>query len=237
MRFFKLPNTYWSDRRSRLIAKTGPQGHLVDLYLNSCSMGNYIGIFYLNRDQACMDLSMAESDLMDYVQKFIDLGIVKYDEENEIIWIVDAAQHMGQMLAADKRAIGVRADYACVSKNSPLRKEFYAKYAKALTLLDEELCADETTGTDSSLNKAKIGEARLRFDGAVEVLMALRTDNRQLFSENADEYVGADAVSIWKEKGHAEATRIILAAMRSNDLDLRVAMGRKPVASSPLRDI
>ena len=237
MRFFKLPNTYWSDRRSRLIAKTGPQGHLVYFYLNSCSMGNYIGIFYLNRDQACMDLSMAESDLMYYVQKFIDLGIVKYDEENEIIWILDAAQDMGQMLVADKRAIGIRADYSRVSKNSPLRKEFYIKYAKALTLPNEELGSDETTGTESSFNKTMLREARLRFDGAVEMLMALRSDNRQQFSVNADELVLADAGGIWKEKGHAEAVRLILAAMLSNDLDLRVAMGRKPMACTPLRDI
>lgn len=237
MRFFKLPNTYWSDRRSRLIAKTGPQGLLVHLYLNSCLMGNYICIFYLNCDQACMDLSMEEADLMGYIQKFIELGIVKFDAENEIIWILDAAQDLGQMLAADKRAIGVRADYACLPKKSPLRMEFYTRYAKALTLPNEELASVETTATESSFNKTMVRELRLRFDGAVEMLMALRSDNREQFSANADEAVGADAVSIWKEKGHAEATRLILAAMLSSDLDLRAAMGRKPKASLQQRDI
>lgn len=225
MRFTKLHAEFWNNRASRAIKAAGPQGLQTYLYLQSCPMGNYLGLYYLNLDQASLDLGMTAESIMGYVEKFIAAGFMKWDAENEMLWIVDAAaDNIGELPVKDLRVKAVKKDFATVPKKSPLRAEFYAKYATMLHLDPESFQGSQEQTVAKAITPSNT--LMVELDAVIKLLVLRRSMNRAEYPETGDSYVAVDANQLCDEVGAKEATARIMQAIVTGDLELFEAMKR-----------
>lgn len=224
MRYTKLHTTFWSGRDSRKIAAAGPQGFQVYLYLLSSSMSNYIGLYYLNKHQAMSELRISETDLDAYVAKFQADGFMKYDAENEILWIINAAaDNIGEVSAGDKKVVALRKDFKAVDNKSPLREEFYNKYSKMLKLEPETFGAKEPAApVVPKIDTSKHPELATLFG----LLTRMREDQRDVHPVSDDAKVWQRLLQINSLVNKDDIQVLMLNAITTRDLDLEQTLGQ-----------
>lgn len=134
MRYTKLPSNFWNSKSGRAVRACGAEALQVYLYLRSCEMGNYVGFFRLNTGYAAVDLGISETTLMEYIAKFSKAGLMIYDSEAEVLWVIDQAEvQVGELKAGDKQIIGINKNIAAIER-SALRDAFFNRYHKQLNL-------------------------------------------------------------------------------------------------------
>lgn len=145
MQFAKLATTRYSDARARLIRAAGIQGPQAYDYLFSSSQVNYLGLYPINTALAAIETCMSEAEFLRYIECFESAGIVKFDRENYLLWVIDAAATtLGELKQiegkkADNKVVMVNKAFKAVPEASPLKFEFYSKYVDMLKIENEEM--------------------------------------------------------------------------------------------------
>lgn len=133
--FSKVLPTFWVDARGRALRRAGRDAQLVALYLSTCPASTWTGLFYLAIPTVSHEIGMPEDDVRRAIDKLRDLGFLMVDEENEVVFMPDAAElQIGPELAlGDRRIKGLERDLEPYL-SSPLVEVFLARYGKAFHL-------------------------------------------------------------------------------------------------------
>ncbi|MCD6385734.1 hypothetical protein J7M23_08150 [Candidatus Sumerlaeota bacterium] len=90
MRYQRINVSIWQNPRFKGLS---PLGQRLYLYLLSCPHGNLLGLFYLPPGYMCTDLSISPEELEKSLKELEEKTFIKYDPENEIIWVIDFLEH------------------------------------------------------------------------------------------------------------------------------------------------
>lgn len=128
--YSKVSPQFWIGKTGKALRKQGLEAQLVGLYLltspHSTMLGMYpLPIIYIGHETG-LGLEGASKGL----QRCIEAGFCKYDEDSEVVWVVEMAHYQiaGSLNVNDKQCKGVQKAYDEVIEN-PFLSEFYEKYA------------------------------------------------------------------------------------------------------------
>jgi hypothetical protein len=239
--------SFWTDSTGRALRKAGPEVQLVALYLLSSAHCNYISLYPLPIAYACADLGMSEKALMAAIATVETTGFMKFDRANEIVWIVEGAgQQIGDLKYSpksksagtpDTRIACVRREFAQVPKASPLRAEFFAKYAEMLKLdQDVALAVKPTPPKQISVPVAAAAKTQSleeqHYATALKTFMAQREAQRDVFLEGGDSSARATAQSLVRRTNWPTAAALLGYAIVANDLNLVETQDHVPSESA-----
>ena len=105
------------------------EAQIVAFYLLTTPHANMIGLYYLPKIFISHETGLTMQGASKGLQRCIEAGFCRYDEENEMVWVVEMAIHqIGELKATDNRCIGIQNEYDRLPE-SLYFQEFYEKYA------------------------------------------------------------------------------------------------------------
>lgn len=223
MRYTQVFQSFWNDRTSRQLVKTGPAALQTYLYLLSGPLSNYLGAYYFNPGQAAFDLDTVVEDIMAYVAQFERLGLVKHDPASEFMWVVNGAEAIGALKSGDNRVKAAQKEFDAIPADCSFRIDLHAKYAADLKLKTLDPAPATATASPASAPVAASAAEAQKVLGAAEIVLAQR---RYLAAQSPDELGRSDdeVLSIVQRlialAGSDKALAEISSAAASRDLDL-----------------
>lgn len=129
--YSKVSPRFWTGETGKGIRKAGLETTLVALYLMSCPHANMTGIFYVPVMYIAHETGISLDDAREALDNLIELGFCGYDEEAEIVFIINMArfQVAETLHVRDNRRIAViREVEACGHDEfANLFRELYAE--------------------------------------------------------------------------------------------------------------
>ncbi|MYM83341.1 hypothetical protein GTP44_15435 [Duganella sp. FT50W] len=133
---------FWRGETADALRAAGPVTMLVACFLNT-AYTNHIGLFCLDVDRAASDTGLTSEQVQAELQTLEQTGFLKYDEQTQMVWIIDRADFaLGRIRANDKARIKLaNAEFAAIPLECTMREEFFEQYEYKLRLsdLDEEV--------------------------------------------------------------------------------------------------
>lgn len=131
----KVSPHFWIGRTGKELRQAGPESQLVALYLLTSPHANMIGLYYMPLAFLSHETGLTMEGAKKGLNSAIKAGFCKYDEQSEMVWVVEMATHqIGETLKpGDKRCTGVQNEYEKVSDNLFLSM-FYEKYSKQFNM-------------------------------------------------------------------------------------------------------
>jgi len=106
-----------------------PEAQIVAFYLLTTPHANMIGLYYLPKMFISHETGLPFEGACKGLQRCIEAGFCRYDDENEMVWVIEMAIHqIGELKATDNRCIGIQNEYDKLPE-SLYFQDFYAKYS------------------------------------------------------------------------------------------------------------
>lgn len=122
----------------------GPITQLLAIYLTSCAHATFLCIYRLPIAYIVADLSLSEEQIRKSLAELEEIGFAKYDEENEIVFVVKGVQTQValELKPRDTKVKAMRRELSAVPGACSFKQEFFDMYADAYHLVDKD--ADES---------------------------------------------------------------------------------------------
>jgi hypothetical protein len=132
--YTKVLARFWTGETGRALRGDAP-AQLVAAYVITSPHSNMLGFYYLPISYIANDTGIPIEGASKALQRIIDGGFCRYDEQAEVIWVTEMAKYqVGESLELkDKRVISIRREYASLPNNRFLQ-EFFDQYGKAFHL-------------------------------------------------------------------------------------------------------
>lgn len=137
----KVSPHFWIGKTGKELRQAGPESQLVALYLLTSPHANMIGLYYMPLAFLSHETGLTMEGAKKGLSSAIKAGFCKYDEQSEMVWVIEMATHqIGMALKpGDKRCAGVQNEYDKVSEN-PFLSEFYEKYLTQFNMTSSRKC-------------------------------------------------------------------------------------------------
>lgn len=128
----KVAPGFWTGKTGKAIKGKGPEAVIVGLYLLTCQHANMLGLYYLSKTYIAVDTPLGLEGASKGLQGAIEAGFCRYDEDSEVVWVVEMAafQIAEQLDIKDNRCRGIQREYDALPEN-PFLAPFYERYAEA----------------------------------------------------------------------------------------------------------
>jgi hypothetical protein len=140
--------TFWTGKTGRAIRKEGGlAAQLLALHLITSTHSNFGGLYYLPLLYAANETGLTTDQLREFFGLFEKLEFAKYDEEYEIVFVLNAPLYqtgkkgLQQMKEKDNKVKARQSEYDAVPNECPLKREFFEKYGRIFCLIDEMMTA------------------------------------------------------------------------------------------------
>lgn len=121
------------DTGQAILAAGGIEAAAIGAYL--LSSASFIGIFRVHPHVVAFDLHISVEQVEAAFAVLEQVGFLKFDRPTGTMWIINGARRqLGTLKKGDTKTKMAAKDFATISKKSPLRREFHAKYAADLWL-------------------------------------------------------------------------------------------------------
>ncbi len=152
--YSQIVPTFWT-RGSGKKLRGNTTAQLLALYFITAPASNMIGLYYLPMASICTEVGLTEEQVREALPLLEE--IVKYDFENEIVWIPECAAHqIGKtMHGNDKRHAVVQRELEMAGSH-PYVAEFIDRYAKDYGFSDL-IAASKREKSRSGVNKGHPG--------------------------------------------------------------------------------
>ena len=127
---------FWTDHNSAELRAAGSNALLVAFYVISNPDANNIGFYRLPFVAIAAATTLSLPEVKGAISKLEQIGFVGYHHPTETIWIIQwARKKMGQLRSNDKTRIAIaNAEYAAISRDCPMRIDFFWKHSLMLRL-------------------------------------------------------------------------------------------------------
>ncbi|MFA7268724.1 MAG: hypothetical protein WC073_05220 [Sterolibacterium sp.] len=114
------------------------EAQVLAFYLISSPHANMLGLYYLPMAYLCHETGLPQEGASKALRRVRELGFAEYDEENEMIWVIEAArfQIADSLNPNDKQTIGIANELLKLPRTK-LALDFAEKYREAFHLSDE----------------------------------------------------------------------------------------------------
>lgn len=133
--YSKISPQFWIGKTGKALRKHGLEAQMVGLYLLTSPHANMLGLYYVPQTFIAHETGMGMEGAMKGLQGCIDAGFCRYDEETEMVWVIEMArfQIADQLKDKDLRIKGVQSEYDSLPDN-PYLAAFFAMYATAFCM-------------------------------------------------------------------------------------------------------
>lgn len=105
------------------------EAQVVATYLLTSPHANMLGLYYLPKMFIAHETGLPLEGASKGLQRCIEVGFCHYDEDSEMVWVIEMALHqVGELKSTDNRCTGIQNEYDKLPKNLYLT-EFYNKYS------------------------------------------------------------------------------------------------------------
>jgi len=157
----------WHDPRVRSISA---HAKLLFLYCITCPNGNMGGIHYLPLSSASRETGLTTEELHAALHELVTAGLVKWDEPNEVVWVVRQLHYQAHNPNNYKSVAAVLESLRC----SPLSKEFAKTYPEVMrvapTKLRSSLCDEKQLQLFESMADADGADHKRKRDPLFEAV-------------------------------------------------------------------
>lgn len=131
----KVSPKFWIGSTGKALRKHGHHAQLVGLYLITSPHANMLGLFYLPKAFMAHETGLGLEGASKGLQGCIEAGFCRYDEESEMVWVVEMARYQiaDSLKDKDLRIKGVQNEYDSIPSN-PYLAGFYDLYADAFCM-------------------------------------------------------------------------------------------------------
>jgi hypothetical protein len=135
--YAKASPQFWIGNTGKKL-RGDPEAQVLAFYLISSPHANMLGLYYLPMAYLCHETGLTQEGACKALLRVRELGFCEYDEENEMIWVIEAArfQIADRLSPNDKQAIGVANELGKLPRTK-LAARFAEKYRDAFHLSDE----------------------------------------------------------------------------------------------------
>lgn len=143
--YSKVGPQFWIGKTGKALRKQGLEAQMVALYLLTSPHANMLGLYYVPQTFIAHETGMGMEGAMKGLQGCIEAGFCHYDEDSEMVWVIEMArfQIADQLKDKDLRIKGVQSEYDSLPDN-PYLATFFAMYATAF-------CMSSKRGNESPL--------------------------------------------------------------------------------------
>lgn len=133
--YSKVGPQFWIGKTGKALRKHGLESQMVALYLLTSPHANMLGLYYVPQAFIAHETGMGMEGAMKGLQGCIDAGFCRYDEDTEMVWVVEMArfQIADQLKDKDLRIKGVQSEYDSLPDN-PYLAAFFDMYASAFCM-------------------------------------------------------------------------------------------------------
>lgn len=195
--FSKISPQFWLGETAKKL-RGHQEAQIVAMYLLSSPHANMIGMYYLPKMFISHETGLTLQGASKGLLRCIEAGFCSYDEEKEIIWVVEMANYqIGELKPSDKRSVGAQNEYLKVPYCNH-SMAFFDKYSSTLNLttskglrrgFDDPPKQEEEDGEEDGEEKGDRKESAPRGAG-----VSLLSD------EGIDSQVASDFLAIRKAK-------------------------------------
>lgn len=131
--FSKISPQFWLGETAKKL-RGHQEAQIVAMYLLSSPHANMIGMYYLPKMFISHETGLTLQGASKGLLRCIEAGFCSYDEEKEIVWVVEMANYqIGELKPSDKRSVGAQNEYLKVPDCNH-SMAFFDKYSSALNL-------------------------------------------------------------------------------------------------------
>ena len=139
----KISPRFWVGNTGRELRREGPLPRLIAMYLCTAPSATMTGIYYLPIPLMAHEVGCSVRRARKALAVLVQKGFCQYDEDREIVWVVNMArEQIGEELAPkDNRVSSIRAQLDHYA-NTPLGQEWLHRYGAAYhcqDLLDDPI--------------------------------------------------------------------------------------------------
>jgi hypothetical protein len=143
--YSKVGPQFWIGKTGKALRKQGLESQMVALYLLTSPHANMLGLYYVPQTFIAHETGMGMEGATKGLQGCIEAGFCHYDEDSEMVWVIEMArfQIADQLKDKDLRSKGVQSEYDSLPDN-PYLAAFFDMYSSAF-------CMSSKRGIESPL--------------------------------------------------------------------------------------
>jgi hypothetical protein len=136
--YSKVSPQFWIGKTGKALRKHGFEAQMVGLYLLTSPHANMLGLYYVPQAFIGHETGLGMEGALKGLQGCIDAGFCHYDEDSEVVWVVEMARFQvgDELHGKDLRIKGVQNEYESLPEN-PYLGAFYDMYAKAFCMTEK----------------------------------------------------------------------------------------------------
>lgn len=133
--YSKVGPQFWIGKTGKALRKQGLEAQMVAMYLMTSPHANMLGLYYVPQTFIAHETGLGLQGAMKGLQGCIDAGFCSYDEDSEVVWVIEMARFQvgDQLKDKDLRIKGVQNEYDSLPDN-PYLAAFYEMYAAAFCM-------------------------------------------------------------------------------------------------------
>lgn len=133
--YSKVGPQFWIGKTGKALRKQGLEAQMVALYLLTSPHANMLGLYYVPQAFIAHETGMGIEGASKGLQGCIEAGFCRYDEDTEMVWVIEMArfQIADHLKDKDLRIKGVQSEYDSLPEN-PYLAAFYEMYAAAFCM-------------------------------------------------------------------------------------------------------
>lgn len=133
--YAKVSPQFWIGSTGKALRKAGAEAQIVAMYLMTSPHANMLGLYWLPELYIAAETGLSPEGASKGLRRAIEAGFCRYDEESEMVWVVEMAQYQiaERLEPTDKRCKGIQKELESLP-NNPFSKEFLHRYAVAFNL-------------------------------------------------------------------------------------------------------
>lgn len=133
--YSKVGPQFWIGKTGKALRKHGLEAQLVGLYLMTSPHANMLGLYYVPKTFIAHETGLGMEGALKGLHGCIDAGFCLYDDDSEMVWVVEMArfQIADQLKDKDLRIKGVQNEYDSLTEN-PYLAAFFDMYADAFCM-------------------------------------------------------------------------------------------------------
>jgi hypothetical protein len=133
--YSKVGPQFWIGKTGKALRKQGIEAQMVAMYLMTSPHANMLGLYYIPQTFIAHETGLGLEGAMKGLQGCIDAGFCRYDEDSEVVWVIEMARFQvgDQLKDKDLRIKGVQNEYDSLPDN-PYLAVFFDMYAAAFCM-------------------------------------------------------------------------------------------------------
>jgi DnaD/phage-associated family protein len=135
--FRQIHTQIWGDPD---FEELSPSAKLLFIYLFSNKYRNEAGLYIITLKKISFETGLNLSQLQSAMDEIINKDMVRYDQENSVLWVKNALKYQS---ISQKTVVAILKDIDKIS--SPLKSEFFKRYADTLSKFTDTLSKNKDT--------------------------------------------------------------------------------------------